>query len=488
MRLWPYGVALAISISVWFIAIRSPLFLDETWSYWQINAGFSQIWPRQVISLSFPAYAFILWLSTKVLGTSEVALRVPSVLAMLAAAYLLYRAAREMFSRETALIATLMFCVHPIIIFASINARPYAFAALMINAEILVVLRLRKSESLWMAAPFGVLAAWIVYFQLLYVTILPAMVLCFFIGRADIGKKQWRQFGIALAAFAAAFLPLIPSLDFLLRTKRTHVYESATKLSQLLWTIAPGWLPVILLGALLLALMVAAVKPRREPGEAIARWKPMACAALALFPLLILYGVSAWTPLHTFTEIHRTGAVPGIALCWAIAISRFRPAARLTFCVAAVAVTAVVFFRSPDARQPEYSWKHAVQVVEKNASADNATVLVCSNFPESNYLPMPADPKDSNLFAPLSYYKLSVPVVPLPRALNEAATQIGGQFLDEASQKRERFLAMGDAPSYKTLDWLARNSSGRFEVRKLGVFDQTEVLEFDPREQAGGVK
>src|SRR6201997_5128394 len=92
-----YLLALAAAISIWFIPIRVGLSLDETGSYWEIGKGFSQIWSRGLVSLCFPLYTYILWLSTKVLGTSEVGLRIPSVLAMFGAAYLLYRAAREMF-------------------------------------------------------------------------------------------------------------------------------------------------------------------------------------------------------------------------------------------------------------------------------------------------------------------------------------------------------------------------------------------------------
>jgi hypothetical protein len=38
-----YSLALAASISVWFLAIRAPLWLDETSSFWQISGGFSRI-------------------------------------------------------------------------------------------------------------------------------------------------------------------------------------------------------------------------------------------------------------------------------------------------------------------------------------------------------------------------------------------------------------------------------------------------------------
>ena len=88
-----------------------------------------------------------------------------------------------------------------------------------------------------------------------------------------------------------------------------------------------------------------------------------------------------------------------------------------------VGATAYQSFRSPTARLHNYTWKYAIAVVEKNASIDNAPVLMCSDLPESDHVPLPVGSavKDSALFAPLSYYPLSVPVVPLPRALTNPA-------------------------------------------------------------------
>ncbi len=55
-----------------------------------------QVWPDA------PAYSCLLWLWTKVMGTGEIMLRISSVLPMLGAVYLLYRAARELFDRDVA--------------------------------------------------------------------------------------------------------------------------------------------------------------------------------------------------------------------------------------------------------------------------------------------------------------------------------------------------------------------------------------------------
>jgi len=123
--------------------------------------------------------------------------------------------------------------------------------------------------------------------------------------------------------------------------------------------------------------------------------------------------------------------------------------------------------------------------LKKNAAPDNSPVLMCSDLPEADYIAMPVSSvKDSTYFAPLTYYKLSVPVVPLPRALNDEAKQVASQFLQEATQRQERFLAIAFEPSYKTLDWIADRAAPTYNVRALGIFDGVKVLQFTPRAQS----
>jgi mannosyltransferase len=477
-----YGLALMVSISAWFIAIRAPLWLDETGSFQQISAGFSAISSRQ--GLSFPAYSYILWFCTKILGTGEIALRIPEILAMLGSVYLLYLAARELFDRDAAFIATIIFCLHPVVVFASIDVRPYAFGALAINAAILCLIRLRRSDSNWLAALFGFSAACIVSFHFLFGVILPALAIGFFVIKTGDGKTLWRQFGIALAAFTVAFLPVALSMRNMVQTSGTHVFAEAPALSELGLTLAPGWLPWILLGAAFIAALVRRLGP---DGKIEARRWAL-CALLGLVPILILYGTSAKTPLHVFVARYRLVAIPGIALCWGAVLSLINSRAiRLLFCVVLVAATAFQYFRSPYTRAHGYTWKYALEFAEKNASADRAPVLICSDFTESDHVHMPVGPavKDSALFAPLSYYKLSGPVVGLPRTLNDEAIRVGSNFLLDAAGRGERFLVLGYIPSYKTLYWLANSASGTHYVHELGESNGVVILEFQPRTGAG---
>jgi hypothetical protein len=99
---------------------------------------------------------------------------------------------------------------HPIIIFAAIDVRPSAFATLALNASILALVHLRHNISNWLAAVFGLLAASVVEFQMLFAAILPALVVCFIAGKAADRKVLWRQLSIALLVFAIASGPAVP--------------------------------------------------------------------------------------------------------------------------------------------------------------------------------------------------------------------------------------------------------------------------------------
>jgi Dolichyl-phosphate-mannose-protein mannosyltransferase len=473
-----YALALAVSLSTWLIVIRAPLWLDETVSFRLIQGGFRGILSRQVWPDS-PVYSCLLWLWTQAIGTGELALRISSLLPMLAAVYLLYRAARQLFPWDVAIISVIVFCLHPIVIFAAIDVRPYAFGALALNATILALVHLRRNDTNWLPAIFGLLAASVVEFQLLFAAILPALLWCLMAAKAGNRKVLWRQLSIALVAFAIAVAPVIPRFEAMMHTSGTHVFSEAPRFMQLVSTLTVRGLVIVLL------IFLAAAYFRRElDRRGWDRWTVLVCTSLALVPILILYGLSAGTSVHVFVPRYRLVAVPGIALCWGLVVSRIDSRnLRLLFCALLVTVAAIVCFTSRSFHRHQYSWKDAVALAEKNAAPDNAPVLIASDLPEADHMRMPegAALEESGILPQLSYYKLTVPVVALPRALNEEAMRAGSGFLQQAEQRHQRFLAMAFVESFPTLDWLRRKAAGVYDVRELGTIDGVKVLEFTLR-------
>jgi 4-amino-4-deoxy-L-arabinose transferase-like glycosyltransferase len=275
-------LALAVCVCTWFVAVRAPLWLDETVSFFLIKGGFAGIMSRQAWP-DAPAYSYLLWLWTKVLGTAEITLRISSILPMVGAVYVLYCSARRLFEWDLAIIATIIFCLHPIIVFASIDVRPYAFAALAINLSILALISLRHNDSTWLAAIFGLAAACIIQFQLLFAVILPALFICFLALKIGKGKSFWRQLGVASAGFALAFLPAIRRLQTMYRTSSSHVFANAPRLPQLCSTLAVRGSAVMLIIGVLIAL-----RTRRLTFISLSdRWTILLCVSLALVPAVI---------------------------------------------------------------------------------------------------------------------------------------------------------------------------------------------------------
>jgi hypothetical protein len=473
-----YVVALEVSISTWLVAIRAPLWLDETISLFLIKDGFRgiarQMWPDA------PAYSYLLLLWTKVMGTSEIALRISSIPPMLGAAFLLYCSARKLFERDLALMATILFCIDPIIVFASIDVRPYAFAALATTASILALVSLRRNNSTWLAVLFGLSTACMVQFHLLFAVILPALLVCFVALKIQEGWSFSRQLGAALVAFVLGLLPAIHKFEIMYHTSNTHVFAAAPRLAQL------GSILTVRGSALILIIGVL-VAMRTRKGNFASRpdsWTILLCTSLALVPVLILYILSAATSIHVFIPRYQLVAVPGIALSWTLVASLIDSRTlRLLCLLAMVAVMASISFTSRRARSHETSWKAALTFVEENASVDHAPVLICSGISESDGMVMPSGAAidDSVVLTPLMYYKLTVPVVPLPRSLNDEAMRVGSRFLEHATRQHERFVAMASEYSYGTLKWLSDNAMTTDDVHELGVVDGFKILEFVPR-------
>jgi len=232
---------------------------------------------------------------------------------------------------------------------------------------------------------------------------------------------------------------------------------------------------------LILGVLTAAATKRFRWRSLADCWTNRLCSCLALVPTLILFEVSRATSMHVFLPRYQVVALPGVALLWALVASLMKSRTlRLLCCLVMVLVMTSLSFTTPSSRRHEQSWKAALAFVEKNASVDDAPVVICSGISESDHMMMPTGQAlaDSAVLTPLLYYKLTVPVVPLPRSLNEETVRVGSYFL---AHQHERFLAMASEYSYPTLAWLAGHARRTDDVQELGVLDGVKILEFVPR-------
>lgn len=477
-----YPIALLASLSVWLLALRAPLWLDETLAYWQVSGGFLKVWSRSELMPSSIGYLYTLWAAKSILGNREIALKIPSTFAMLGAIYFLFRSARELFDQDIAFLVCIFFALEPNVVFAATDARPYAFALLATNLAIYLFMRWMTQHQMNQGILFGAATAGILYFHYLFGAILPAFAIYYLAVRRHSIKADARQLAAVLASFTLLSLPLIYRVLVLYRTRETHVVQELPHSAlAALNTLAPMQTLIGFVATAFLAALVRKVKlPGRDCLPAI-----LLCPLLALIPAGILYGLSAVTPLHLVIPRYFTVVAPGSALTWGLLTSRIDSRVlRQIFCVGLVGITMFECYSSPNSRKHEVNFKQAHEFVNANVATDKdkTPVLVCSAFIEADFEPLPTDRTGENaLNSQLTYYPINAPVVFLPMSLNDEAMRIGKQTVATALERHQRFLVIAAPTSYQTIEWLSNYLTGAFTARPIGTFDnEIVVVEFQP--------
>jgi Dolichyl-phosphate-mannose-protein mannosyltransferase len=223
-----YPVALLALLSIWLFALRAPLWLDETLAYWQISDGFWKIWGRSEQMPSSIGYLYTLWVAKSVLGGHEIALKIPSTLAMLGAVYFLFRIAREFVDQENAFLICVLFCVEPDVAHAATDALPYAFALLTTHLAIFAFIRWMMGQQMNQAILFGIASAGILYFSFDYLfgAILPAFAIYYLVVRRRSIVADRRQLAAVLTSFTLLALPVVFRVVDLYRTSATPAVQA----------------------------------------------------------------------------------------------------------------------------------------------------------------------------------------------------------------------------------------------------------------------
>lgn len=474
-----YPSALLCSLSSWFFALRAPLWLDETLSYWQVSGGFGKIWTRSAQMPSSLGYLYTLWFAKSILGSREMALKIPSLLALLSAVYFLFRATREFFDEDIAFITCIFFTLEGNVVFAATDARPYAFALLATTLAILAFTRWMTQHEMRQAIWFGASAAGILYFHYLFASILPAFAIYYVVARWGAIKRDARQVAAVFVSFTVPILPLGVRVLSLYHTRATHiVLPPRHPILSALNTLAPKQ---TLIGFVIAAFLAALVRKIKLPGRDT--WPAILLGPLlVLVPAGVLFGLSIATPMNLVIPRYFSVVAPGSALTWALLTTRI-DSKWLTkiFCMALVGLTIFELFSSGRAGGHELNFKQAHALVNAKLAQEQVPVLECSAFIESNYEPLPSDlNSESALISQLYYYPVHSPVVLLPITFSEETMWISSRVVLEAAQRHQRFLLVGTLTSYETVEWVASYARGAFTAHLIGRFGEVMVIEFRP--------
>src|ERR1035441_4046723 len=137
--------------------IGSSLWLDKLVTFWSAYKGIvpaigrAQFWPGQNT-----AYTVLIAAIIRVAGTSEIALRLPSLFALVLTAWLLFRLGEYFIDKEAGILVVVVFTsLHEVAKEGATNARPYGIALLLVVASMLQLVRWLLIIWLLQQAPIG---------------------------------------------------------------------------------------------------------------------------------------------------------------------------------------------------------------------------------------------------------------------------------------------------------------------------------------------
>jgi mannosyltransferase len=158
-----------------------------------------------------PLWYLLAWADSRVLGTGEVALRLPSALAGIATVPVAWAIGRELASRRAALVCAALVAVNPLFVWYSQEARVYGLFVLTAAVAMLCFLRACREPTPRRMAEFaaaGLLALVTHYFAVFLLA--PMMLWLVFGRRADRGRTGLRAALAACGTVVAAGVALLP--------------------------------------------------------------------------------------------------------------------------------------------------------------------------------------------------------------------------------------------------------------------------------------
>ena len=409
-RYWRAVLWVTVAAAVirgWILPLGESFWVDETISYWTISDGWRALWERTSVHQDSRAYSALLWAWAKLAGTSEVALRLPSLFAVAAgtgiAAFLLRRG----FGPAAGWPVWALAAVYPQLQFYGSDARPYAFSFLLFALASWALVRLRDQPSptralLWALAAGG--TAWIQPATAVGLVAHAVWVLA-------IERKallEWRRLGAyLLAAFVAGAMAYLEFLRIAAFYGRNDA-RLTNPASMILRYLDLAFPPAPMLPLLVVVLLAAALRLWRRsphPGGADLLWLALFSALAAPVVMVLLRQILG---LGMLVDRYVITMYWGWLLLTGVAIARWMDArGRLIFTTLFVVVglTAQVVKTGWAGRHTEADWRAALSEVRARDAGRRLPVHIHTGLVEGRFDHFLNDPawKDF-LLAPTSAY------------------------------------------------------------------------------------
>jgi 4-amino-4-deoxy-L-arabinose transferase-like glycosyltransferase len=428
----------------WVTPMRFGYWLDETGSYYFASSPWPELWPGLAHSVQSPLHSHLLWCLFHAGFTSEIALRVPSILAMLVAALLVYRVTVRLADRETAALAAVFFSAMPAIQTQAGYARTYAFAMVFGLAALLAYLRWTESQALRDMLLCGFFLSLTFYCHVLFVAaavILATYSVWRIVALGDV-RKQHLIVGAAL--YGILCIPILP-----------YYLRAARNAEEFGWPGGPGIQEVLtasglgLVSGALIITVGAAVFLTRKPRFVQLPFKDGTLAFLAawcLAPIVVIYLYSRFGAASLLVDRYMLMIFAGQAVAFACLIRRFSPPFIRVGITCATALLLVVglYGRAPWAKSLREDWREVLSGVREKLPSSDTVLLFHSGFIEAKSLARLQKPETLGfILAPLAAYPVQARIVAMPEVPLEGAAEYMQEKLDAVMNSERDFFFVG---------------------------------------------
>ncbi len=397
-------IGAAAVVRLWIMPMVNSFWLDETMIVSIVRHGLTRIASGTPASVASVAFCWLEWCTSKVFGLSEVALRLPSVVAGIGTLYVFYRIGAEFVDHETGFIFGALYISLPQVAVETPNARPYAVGLWAETVALLWLFRWRRTNRLHAGVLWAICSAIAVHMHYLFgmaLAVEGAFVVWVAFREKSISARQ--AFACGLLALVL-LLPALPRVLALAQQANALSFFEVPTFSNLAALVIPVY---ILVSAALMAVLIVTEGDRLswagiEPEKDIA----ILSSLLLFLPAFGLFVLSRFTNVRLFDQRYLIPVVPGFVLLWGQLLRAIDPPFFRRMSLASGLVVTVVLVGGlsgiPNYRSED--WRSAVRSIPNGTAT-----LVYSSLVETRHLDWLQKPEWwANLMAPVLTYRPSV--------------------------------------------------------------------------------
>jgi Dolichyl-phosphate-mannose-protein mannosyltransferase len=473
-------VALCVA-RFWLMPLPASFWVDESVTAFVVANPHD---PSFAIAPQVPLSIYYLFpqISTALLGTSEIAFRLPSLLMMLIALWVMARLAARLIHPDAAWFVVLACFSMRGLNFEAIDARPYALGILVASSSLLLLVRWFDNGR-WIDALWFVIAAallWRVHlifwpFYLIY---------GIYAATRLIRRETPVRLGQLLAVFSALVLLLLPvameAIGFL-RQASGHVIADLPTRRDLKHAVEFSFVALCPVAAWLIWRLTGRKTERLQ-------WSASSLALCLCWWLVVPIAIFAFSWISgnsVFVPRYYSEAAPGVAFAAAALSALFLPKRWWRPVAIAFGLGVLILvgdWRDPFPTHSPSHWREASQAIAA-AGAQAGTPVICpSPFVEAQ-LPVwhPDYPIPNFLSCHLLRYSFPGNKYLFPYASSAGAEKFAGELAESKLAPNQRFFIYGgDRNVHYWRDWFAQQPElAGWSYRSLGNFGDVDAILFE---------